>query len=142
MDRPSGDQLGWRSLAPSAVSWGQSPASPRSSGSCPAPASHRPRARTGIAALDWLAPVVHWGLYAAVIAMALSGMALSVTSGLGVAVWGEGAMPADFAGTPARAVHGILSTLVLALIGLHILGALFHGAVKGDGLMGRMWFGR
>lgn len=100
-----------------------------------------PRAITGIALFDLLAPLVHWGLYATVIAMALAGVAISVSSGLGAAVWGSGPMPADFEGNSARLVHGLLAKVLMGLIGLHILGALLHGAIKGEGVMSRMWFG-
>lgn len=103
---------------------------------------HPPRAPTGVALFDALAPWVHRALYATAIAMALSGIALSVTSGLGAAVWAGGPMPADFAGNPARAAHGLLSKLLITLIALHIAAVLFHGIVKGDALLGRMWFGR
>lgn len=103
---------------------------------------HPPKAPTGVALFDALAPVVHWALYAAAIAMALSGVWLSMASGLGAAVWGGGPMPADFAGYPARAIHGVLSKLLLGLIVLHVLAVVFHGAVRGDALLARMWFGR
>ncbi len=103
---------------------------------------HPPKAPTGVALFDALAPWVHRALYAVAILMALSGIALSVSSGLGNAVWGSGPMPADFAGNPFRAAHGVLSKLLLALIALHIGAVIFHGAVRGDALLGRMWFGR
>lgn len=102
---------------------------------------HPPRAPTGVALFDALAPWVHRALYAAAIAMALSGVWLSMSSGLGPAVWGSGPMPADFAGLPARALHGALAAVLMALIALHIGAVLFHGIVKGDALLGRMWFG-
>lgn len=103
---------------------------------------HPPRSPSGVALFDALAPWVHRALYAVVILMALSGIALSVSSGLGAAVWAGGPMPADFAGNPFRAAHGVLSKLLLGLIALHIGAVIFHGAVKGDALLGRMWFGR
>lgn len=103
---------------------------------------HPPKAPTGVALFDALAPWVHRALYATAIAMALSGIALSVTSGLGAAVWADGPMPPDFAGNPARAAHGMLATLLMALIALHIAAVLVHGILKGDALLGRMWFGR
>lgn len=102
---------------------------------------HPPKSPTGIVVFDLLAPVVHWGLYAALIGMALSGIALSVASGLGAAVWGGGALPADLGAYALRQVHGLLSWAVLGLIGVHVLGALLHGAIAGDGVMSRMWFG-
>lgn len=103
---------------------------------------HPPRSLTGVALFDALAPWVHRAFYAVVILMALSGIALSISSGLGAAVWAGGPMPADFAGNPFRAAHGVLSKLLMGLIALHIGAVLFHGVVKGDALLGRMWFGR
>jgi cytochrome b561 len=102
---------------------------------------HPPRAPTGVALFDALAPWVHRALYATAILMALSGIALSIISGLGAAVWAGGPMPADFAGNPARAAHGLLSRLLLGLIGLHVGAVMVHGILKGDALLGRMWFG-
>jgi cytochrome b561 len=102
---------------------------------------HPPASPTGVALFDALAPWVHRALYAVAIAMALSGIALSVGSGLGAAVWAGGPMPADFDGMAARSVHGVLSRLLIGLIGLHIAAVLFHGIAKGDALLGRMWFG-
>jgi len=49
-------------------------------------------------------------------------------------------MPADFDGMAARAVHGILSKLLIGLIALHIGAVVFHGIARGDALLGRMWF--
>ena len=103
---------------------------------------HPPKSPSGVALFDALAPWVHRALYAVVVLMALSGIGLSVSSGLGAAVWGGGPMPADFAGNPFRAAHGVLSKVLMGLIALHIGAVIFHGAVKGDALLGRMWFGR
>jgi hypothetical protein len=35
-----------------------------------------------------------------------------------------------------------LSRMLMALIALHILGALYHTLLRKDGLLRRMWFGR
>lgn len=102
----------------------------------PAPAD------TGNPLLDRLARLTHGALYVLVIAMAASGIALSVSSGLGDAVMGAGPMPESFRGNPARAAHGLLSNLLLLLIVLHIAAALYHQLIRRDGLMARMWFGR
>ena len=102
--------------------------------------AHPAPVRTGVALADRLAPVVHYAIYAVAIAMAASGMALSVASGLPDAVFGSGTLPETFAAFPQRAVHGLLSNLLIALIGLHIAAVIWHG-VRGDGIMSRMWFG-
>jgi len=102
---------------------------------------HPPKSPTGVALFDAAAPWVHRALYAVAIAMALSGIALSVGSGLGAAVWGDGPMPVDFDDMALRSVHGVLSRLMMGLIALHIAAVLFHGIARGDALLGRMWFG-
>jgi cytochrome b561 len=103
--------------------------------------AHPPRVATGHALADRLAPAVHWALYAVAIAMAVSGMVMSRQSGLPDAVFGSGPMPADFAGLPARAAHGLLSKLLMALILLHVAAAAWHQLVRRDGVMARMGFG-
>jgi cytochrome b561 len=100
--------------------------------------AHPAPADSGNALLNRIAPMMHWALYALAIAMSLSGMALSIGSGLGDAVWGNGIMPANFDGMPARAVHGILSGLLILAIVLHVAAALWHQFIRKDGLMRRM----
>lgn len=97
---------------------------------------------SGSPARDGLARVVHWALYALAIAVAISGIALSITSGLPNALFGDGSLPADFWGYPARYAHGILTKLLGALILLHVVAALWHKFVRRDGLMARMRPGR
>ncbi len=99
-----------------------------------------PRLRTGNALIDRLGPLTHWALYILAFAMALSGMTFARASGLPDAVFGTGPMPESFA-HPARAVHGIASRLLMAVIALHIAAALWHQFVRRDGIMTRMWFG-
>lgn len=104
--------------------------------------AHPAPATTGSPVLDRLAGLAHGALYVLVIAMAGSGIALSVSSGLGDAVMGAGPMPESFRGNPARAAHGLLSNLLLLLIVLHVAAALYHQFLRRDGLMARMWFGK
>ncbi|MCL4674944.1 MAG: cytochrome b [Pararhodobacter sp.] len=104
--------------------------------------AHPAPAATGIALADRLAPLAHWALYALVLAMVGSGIALSLASGLGNAVFFGGEMPANFDGIAARTGHGIVATLLMITIGLHILAALWHQVVRRDGLMARMGFGK
>ncbi|TVS02534.1 MAG: cytochrome b [Rhodobacteraceae bacterium] len=103
--------------------------------------AHPPRALTGQPLPDRLAPLTHWALYAVAIAMSVSGIVMSRQTGLPDAVFGDGPMPADFDDVPARAVHGVLSMLLMALIALHVAAALWHQFIRRDGLMARMWFG-
>lgn len=104
--------------------------------------AHPAPARSGIALADRLAPLVHWALYALVLLMAASGMTLSLQSGLGDALFGAAAMPADFHDYAPRAVHGLLAYLLILVIALHIAAALYHTLIRRDGLLRRMGFGK
>ena len=102
----------------------------------PAPAS------TGNAMLDRLAPMTHWGLYVLVLLTAGSGVAMSVLAGLPDIVFGGvGSLPVNFDALPPRAVHGIVTKLLMLAIGLHIAAAVYHQLVRRDGLLSRMGFG-
>ena len=39
----------------------------------------------------------------------------------------------------AKAVHYWAGLALIALVALHLGAALFHGAVRRDGVLGRMW---
>lgn len=99
-------------------------------------------AETGHPLGNRLARATHWALYALVIAMASSGMALSVASGLPDAVFGSGPMPADFSGYTARQVHGLIARALMVLIALHVVAALWHHFIRRDGIFVRIWFGQ
>jgi len=103
--------------------------------------THPARVESGNAALNRIAPAMHWALYVLALGMAVSGMALSAASGLPDAVFGDGSLPADFRDYGARRVHGLVSRLLGLLVVLHVLAALWHQFVRRDGLMARMWFG-
>ena len=93
-----------------------------------------------------LSRAVHYGLYLLLIAQAVSGMARFATAGYEVPFFGlfEVAFPMDkdeamneLVGT----LHGIFPILVLALLGLHILAALYHHFKLKDDTLRRMTFG-
>lgn len=101
----------------------------------PAPAT------TGHALLDRAAPSAHWALYVLILAMAGSGIALSVQANLPAAVFqGTAALPADFLAYLPRLGHGIIAKLLIAFIALHVLAALYHQFFRKDGLLSRMSF--
>jgi cytochrome b561 len=109
----------------------------RSSTARPAPAT----ARNPL--LDRLAWWSHRLLYAAVIAMALSGLVMALQTRLPWILFAhEGRLPPTFWALPIRYVHYGLSRLLMALIVLHLAGALYHTFILRDGLLRRMWFGR
>lgn len=102
-----------------------------------------PEADTGVAFLNRAGGLTHLVIYAVVIAMSLSGFALSLAAGLPEIVFGGSGdpLPADFSGFTARAVHGALATVLGLLLALHIAAALYHQFIRKDRLFARMWFG-
>lgn len=80
-----------------------------------------PQPPKGSGLLDRLAQAVHWLLYAVVVVIALTGL---------VAWFG--------ASRPLGEFHEVLTNVLLALIGLHMVGALYHQFVLKDRLMERM----
>jgi cytochrome b561 len=105
--------------------------------------AHPARASTGSAALDRLAWLSHRALYLLVAAQAASGLDLALEAGLpDLAFGGHGTVPADLWVFPMRPVHYAISRLLMALIAVHVTGALFHTFVLRDGLLRRMWFGK
>lgn len=89
------------------------------------------------------ATLAHVGLYGLIFLMLASGIAMSVYFGLpNILFFGEGSLPATFDDFWARAVHGIGATALMALIAIHIAAAIYHVAVKKDGVMARMSFRR
>jgi cytochrome b561 len=43
--------------------------------------------------------------------------------------------------SPLRLIHGWVAYLVAALLGIHILAALYHQFIRKDNLFARMWYG-
>lgn len=97
---------------------------------------------TGNAILDRLAWASHRMLYVAVFGQAISGIYLALQTGLPGIVFGGGTLPADFWVYPIRTVHYLFSRMLIALIVIHIAGALYHTIFLKDGLLRRMFFGR
>lgn len=105
--------------------------------------SHPPAASTGHAALDRLRHLTHTGLYMLVFAMAASGGAIALLSGLPEIVFGNTMLPLpeSFSVYPPRLVHGWIAKALFIVIGFHLIAALFHQFGLKDRLLSRMWFG-
>lgn len=104
---------------------------------------HPPASPTGKDRVGGIAVWMHRALYVMVIAMVASGFALSISSGLGQIVFGGvGSLPVTFDAFPARAVHGAVSKIFLALVVAHVGAVLYHHWVRKDGLLRRMGLGR
>ena len=103
---------------------------------------HPAEADIGLPVLNRIAKPAHLAIYALVIAMAGSGVGLSLQVGLPDIVFGgQGTLPADFHSFPARIVHGWIATVLALLVAGHVAAAFYHQIARKDGLMSRMSFG-
>jgi cytochrome b561 len=91
-----------------------------------------------------IAGIVHWGLYALLLTMAISGYVRVTTGGFPLELLNALGIPPLFpknewiAGV-AKAVHATAIFGLMALIAMHVGAAAYHGIVKKDGVVGRMW---
>jgi cytochrome b561 len=101
-------------------------------------------ATTGNAFFDWIGKAVHYALYALVFLMTLSGLSLSLQSGLIPVVFGGSgaALPTDFYVFTGRLSHGIIAPALLILVVLHVGAVLYHQFVLKDHLLARMGYGK
>ena len=102
-----------------------------------------PHADIGNDLLNKGAIAAHYALYAVVIAMGASGLAIANAAGLPAIVFGGSGdpLPVDFNDIGARAAHGVLSIVLILVIASHVLAALYHQYIRKDSLFSRMWFG-
>ncbi len=93
---------------------------------------------------ETLSSIVHWLLYALLFVIPILGWINADWRGMPVALFGQLEMPQLIAKRAAGwqwtgDVHGLLSNYVLlAVVGLHVLAALYHHYVLGDGVLKRM----
>jgi cytochrome b561 len=101
-------------------------------------------ATTGYPALDRLAPITHYGFYILILLMVGSGYATALLAGLNRIVFQHSGepLPATFDSFPSFVAHGYIAALLTIFIALHVVAALYHHFVRGDGLLRRMAFGR
>lgn len=90
-----------------------------------------------------LAAIVHWSLYAAVIAQPLSGWILTSAANSTINWFGYFPVPAITGPDPAlrsaaKLVHDNLPLVICGLLFLHIAGALKHVFIDKDGTLRRM----
>jgi cytochrome b561 len=93
--------------------------------------------------LNRAATAVHGLFYVVILGIAASGIGMMVLSGAGPIVFGgtSGALP-DFWNYLPRVPHGIGVRILIALLILHVGGALYHHFIRGDRLLARMGVGR
>ena len=94
-------------------------------------------------ALRWVSRATHWSFYALLIVLPVLGWVAA--SGYGANVTLAGLLPLPALVSPDKPlaeavgeVHGALAWALLALIALHVSGALYHAFVKRDGVVRRM----
>jgi len=87
---------------------------------------------------------MHYGFYLLVLLMVGTGYATALFADLPAIVFaGSGdPLPPTFTAYPTFVAHAMLATILASLIVLHVLAALYHHAVRKDGLLRRMLFGR
>jgi cytochrome b561 len=101
----------------------------------------RPAPARGMApAQTWAMKAVHGLLYVSMVVMGSSGIAMIVLSGAIPALLSGAPVP-DFSSLMPRAVHGLLSKLLILLLIGHVGAALWHQLVRRDRLLGRMGIG-
>ena len=95
---------------------------------------------------DTASRLVHWGMLAALIAMPLSGVLMSLLGGRPINFFDLFLIPPIAENKEAagllRQVHGYVAYALAGLIGLHILAALKHAVIDRDGTLARMLSGK
>ncbi len=106
-------------------------------------ADRKPRAAEDLSPLEALAAeVAHFLLYVAMLALALSGVALVATSGAGRALFGgDGPLP-DFPIFSPFYAHVAAAFFLLLLLAVHLGAALYHQFIRRDRLLARIGIGR
>lgn len=98
----------------------------------------KPNALEGLPAWqDQIGRWTHRGLYALILLLLVSGVAMSILSGLPAALF-EGAPFPVLAELPPRAAHGIAARVIAGLVMLHSAAALYHHFVRKDRTLLRM----
>ncbi len=90
-----------------------------------------------------LAKAVHRGFYVLLVAMPLTGWVASSATGVDTVVFGRWTLPAigpvsERWEEVGFVVHGAIAKVLIAVILLHIAGALYHAIIKRDGTLRRM----
>lgn len=91
-----------------------------------------------------IARLNHAGMYLFLVVMALSGYIRVVSGGFPLELWDALGVPrlaprSDAVANTAKTIHFWARFVLIALIAMHVGAALFHGYVKRDGVLSRMW---
>jgi cytochrome b561 len=98
----------------------------------------------GDTSLDKLAKGIHYLLYAVLFLLPVTGITIIFNSKAGAALWaGDGSLlPKEhgFKDVFSHEIHEQLVNVLIALVVVHMIGAIYHQFIKKDGLMNRMAF--
>lgn len=97
--------------------------------------------------LQLLSRATHWTFYAGYVVLPVLGWAAASADGARVKLAGLIPLPMlvpkdDPFGKAMQTVHPAVAITLLAVIALHVAGALYHAFVKRDGVVGRILPGR
>ena len=108
---------------------------------------HRRPPHEGPPLLARAATAGHLALYALMVAVPTLALLRAAGRGRGVRLYGIQWLPEGTAEIPSltaagNALHGTLGWVLASLVVGHVAFALWHGLVRRDGTLGRMWRGR
>ena len=94
----------------------------------------------GTGTMDKVATGIHHLLYTLLILIPVTGVLTVLTSKVGSALLAGDVtlLPKKYADAWAHSMHGLLVNVLIAVVVMHVLGALKHQFVLRDGLMSRM----
>lgn len=104
----------------------------------------RPAMPINMSSMEKLAAkTIHLLLYLAMFLMPITGMLMSQFSGYPISVFGWFDMPSLFSKNESFAdffheAHEVSSFAVMAIVGIHVIAALFHHYVRKDNVLTRM----
>ncbi len=106
-------------------------------------ADRKPESLPGDRLQTAAARAVHVLFYVVIVGMAASGIGMLALSGAGSVIFSSGtaALP-DFSNYAPRTPHGFGARALVALLVLHVAGALYHHFIKKDRIFARMGLGR
>ena len=90
------------------------------------------------------AHLTHGGLYLALVVLAVSGYVRVTTGGFPIEFFDALGIPPLFSKNKpvsdiASDVHDIAKSVLIVLILLHVAAATYHGIIRRDGIVSRMW---
>jgi cytochrome b561 len=90
------------------------------------------------------ATTVHWALYALVFSMAVTGYVRVVSGGFPIEVLNAIGVPPllpknEALASVAKVAHRTIAWVLIGVIAIHVAAAAYHGLVRRDGVVSRMW---